>query len=104
MRISDWSSDVCSSDLQIVNLAVCIAVFVVLGAQLLPLMHAHEYPEPAVSLQFPLRGGLYETIQGGSSTETNHHYGIPAQRYAVDIVEVGRWGLRADGQIGRAHV
>src|SRR3546814_11330177 len=32
--------------LQIVNLAVCIAVFVVLGAQLLPLMHPPEYPEP----------------------------------------------------------
>src|SRR3546814_7777034 len=34
MRISDWSSDVCSSDLNIVNAAVTVAVVAVVTAML----------------------------------------------------------------------
>src|SRR3546814_3083370 len=43
MRISDWSSDVCSSDLQV--LAGLLQVLQLLGEELVPLLHRRELLE-----------------------------------------------------------
>ena len=65
-------------------------------------------PGMVVDLAFPLRGGEYLVVNGGSTISINAHRmtldaGVArfrayrGQSYGVDIVKLGRWGLRADG-------
>ncbi len=48
----------------------------------------------AVDLSFPLTGGTFDAVQGGSSRFLNHHAVSRAQRYGVDLVQVQENGLR----------
>ena len=57
----------------------------------------HKYEDTPIKLKFPLSNGVYYTVQGGNSLAGNHHYSITAQRYALDIVKINTWGLRAKG-------
>ena len=59
----------------------------------------HKYEEKPIKLAFPLKNGTYYIVHGGSSTAGNHHYPILAQRYALDIVKLNSWGVRAKGLI-----
>ncbi len=71
---------------------------------------AGQFPPaiPVVDLIFPLRGGKYLIVNGGSNTRINAHVktlddSVPRFRayrgnsYAVDIVEIDSLGLRAKG-------
>ena len=51
----------------------------------------------AVALKFPLKNGTYFVRQGGSALTTNHHFAIPAQKFALDIVKLNSAQLRASG-------
>jgi hypothetical protein len=52
----------------------------------------------AVTLQFPLRGGLFYTVHGGSFGLTNYHGRfVKAQRYACDFVRINRLGTYSLG-------
>ncbi|MBI5970773.1 MAG: M23 family metallopeptidase [Deltaproteobacteria bacterium] len=56
------------------------------------------YKGDAVDLSFPLRGGTYSVVQGGSSQVTNFfHKQNPSETYALDIVKLGLSGRRAQG-------
>ena len=50
---------------------------------------------PPIELQFPLAGGRFAVVQGGNDSTLNHHAVSAAQRYAIDIVSVGAFGMRA---------
>lgn len=52
-------------------------------------------PIGAVNLTFPLKSGIYCIVQGGDDLTLNHHYSVPAQRYALDIVKLNKLGWRA---------
>ncbi len=54
----------------------------------------HEPDEP-VRLALPLANGAYYVAHGGDSSLLNHHNGHPAQRYALDIVQLNVYGARA---------
>jgi hypothetical protein len=58
---------------------------------------AYSTPEPSISLSFPLKQGTYYVGQGGNSSLVNHHYESQAQRFALDIVKLNGWGIRARG-------
>lgn len=71
---------------------------------------AGQFPPPisAVDLVFPLRGGHYLIVNGGSNTQINAHVktldeSIPrfrayrGQSYGVDIIQINPFGLRAKG-------
>ncbi|MGQ0431501.1 MAG: M23 family metallopeptidase [Microthrixaceae bacterium] len=79
----------------LLNVLVLVATFW-LGAQLLRL---HQEPSGAVSLQFPLEGEWY-VIQGGPSVLYNHHWAVPEQRYALDLIAVEGDKYRRDGAVG----
>jgi murein DD-endopeptidase MepM/ murein hydrolase activator NlpD len=53
--------------------------------------------EAAVELEWPLRDGSFVILHGGSTAVLNNHHGMPAQRYALDVVAVDRFGRRASG-------
>jgi hypothetical protein len=50
-----------------------------------------------IDLGFPLKNGLYHVAQGGSNILVNVHYANRRQRFALDIVKLGRLGMRAKG-------
>lgn len=52
-------------------------------------------PPNSVDLQFPLVGKHYVILQGGSNQILNHHYRVPAQKYALDILKGNVLGQRA---------
>lgn len=65
-------------------------------------------PIPAVDLAFPLRGGDYLILNGGSDIRINAHLktldeSIPrfhayrGQSYGIDIIQINQFGLRAQG-------
>jgi hypothetical protein len=49
--------------------------------------------EVSVPMEFPLRGRWY-VLQGGPSVIVNHHFRVPEQRAALDLVRTGSWGTR----------
>jgi hypothetical protein len=51
----------------------------------------------AIDLFFPLQGIEWYVGQGGSSFWLNSHYNVEAQSYALDVVALGAFGLRASG-------
>ena len=53
--------------------------------------------ETPVTLEWPLRDGSFTVIHGGSTAVLNHHHGVPAQNYALDVVAVNGLGMRARG-------
>lgn len=67
-------------------------------------------PIPTVDLAFPLRGGNYLILNGGSNIRVNAHLktmdeSVPrfrayrGQSYGIDIIQVDRFGLRANGLV-----
>ncbi len=67
-------------------------------------------PLPAAELTFPLRGGEYLIVHGGSTMQINPHVktldeSVPrfrayrGQSYGLDVVKIDRFGLRASGVI-----
>lgn len=54
-------------------------------------------PGPAIDIALPLEPGRYLVAHGGSTPTLNHHFAVPAQRYALDIVALGPDGRRATG-------
>lgn len=83
----------------LVVLVLAVAILVQTPAVLLA-GRPPAQPDP-LDLQFPLQDGTYRIIHGGASAAVNHHYPVPAQRYALDIVALDGWGLRARGLLPR---
>ena len=53
--------------------------------------------EEAIELEFPLKEGVYFIGQGGAHVQVNYHHAYESQQYAVDIVKIDKWGVRATG-------
>jgi hypothetical protein len=62
----------------------------------------------AVALRFPLRNGWFMVGQGGDSPLINYHNSHPAQRFALDLSALNRFGFRANGilptELGRYEI
>jgi len=50
-----------------------------------------------LKLSFPLNAGTYCVAHGGNFKILNHHRGSKSQRYALDIVQLNSFGMRAAG-------
>ncbi|WP_455675396.1 M23 family metallopeptidase [Pradoshia sp.] len=53
--------------------------------------------EKAIELEFPLKEGVYYIGQGGAHVQVNYHHAYESQQYAIDIVKLDKWGVRATG-------
>src|SRR3546814_10388252 len=98
MRISDWSSDVCSSDLLTRRPENNVAPYAYMGVSILHPRALAEAPDGAFSLNLVYdraeeAGRLYGAVHDGLW----YHISTPA-----DLDEANR--RFAQGQIGRAHV
>ncbi|MFB5676654.1 M23 family metallopeptidase [Paenibacillus terreus] len=50
----------------------------------------------AVDLMFPLKGGLYEVVNGGMNSSMNYHFSYRSLKYAVDITKLTPLGSRKE--------
>jgi hypothetical protein len=74
-----------------------LAVFMVMQTPAVLLAGRLPGQQASIELQFPLHDGTYRIIHGGANAALNHHFSVPAQRYALDIVALDGWGMRARG-------
>jgi hypothetical protein len=73
-------------------------LFAVLFAALAGLVYrGHMAPPNSVDLVFPLKGGKYCVIQGGSNFVTNPFHNFVDSEYSLDIVKLNRFGNRGNG-------
>lgn len=75
-----------------------------IAASIYAWMGHRPFDEEAMNLMFPLRGGTYYIISGGSNALMNLHFmtlrderfrRLRGQSYAVDIVKLNRYGIRS---------
>lgn len=81
---------------------LAIVLFLMIGGSLFwefpAFINVRQYEKSdAVALQFPLKTGSFDIRQGGSSQALNHHFVVPAQRYALDVVKLNKFRTRASG-------
>jgi hypothetical protein len=60
-------------------------------------LSGYGYQETAVEFAFPFAAGTYAIGQGGGTASINHHHGNRSQRFALDIVALNGFGMRAAG-------
>src|SRR3546814_16118864 len=90
MRISDWSSDVCSSDLQIEQARARIFAVALLGAVALGAEHQYAVcGDPAIATRQQARAHRLRQRRGLRNIEAQLHRG----RYLVDV-QIGRASCR----------
>lgn len=53
--------------------------------------------DPGLDLEFPLKEGTYYIGQGGNQVQMNYHQEYEPQKYALDILAVNSYGIRARG-------
>src|SRR3546814_3911744 len=105
MRISDWSSDVCSSDLYLAELYAW--VILVLGLLQTswpldrPVVEIEGEPDqwPVIDVYIPTYNESLAIVQNTVFAAMDMDY--PRDRFHVYILDDGR---RGEPQIGRAHV
>ncbi len=64
------------------------AAMCALAATAVALLSRRYRRSEAIDLPFPLRGGVFDAVQAGSTRLVNHHAVSREQRYGVDIVQV----------------
>lgn len=75
-----------------------VAVLAIMNISSLPdFFTARSFTEKPIALLFPLQTGTYHIGHGGSNQAMNHHFTVPAQKYALDILKVNKLGIRANG-------
>lgn len=78
-----------------------IAILLPIGIIIAVLMSSSRIPK-AIDIDFPLKNGDYYILQGGNSLFTNHHREVDAQKYALDILKLNRFGFRCKAWNARA--
>src|SRR3546814_2368157 len=108
MRISDWSSDVCSSDLQAARIAGCDFIFLCTdshASRAVVCQAAYQYLVPVIDM------GVSVSTADGAITHVTGRVQMLAPGLAcltctgaLDGEQVRREMLTPEQQIGRAHV
>jgi hypothetical protein len=87
---------------QKVGLVASVACVLVEGSVLAIIMQGFTTPQvPALSLHRPVQHPRLVVMNGGSSIALNSHFGVNAQRYALDISAENSWGRKYRGLMPR---
>jgi murein DD-endopeptidase MepM/ murein hydrolase activator NlpD len=74
-------------------LAIALSILSVVGVTAIYLRRTPNAGS-SIFLSFPASAGRFCAAQGGQSRIINHHWAVDPQRYAVDLVKIGRFGAR----------
>lgn len=82
-----------------IDLLLSVGLFVIFATGLPKLAGRRQYEGTAVELAFPLAGENITVVHGGEGALVNIHADVKAQRYALDVVQLGAFGMRARGMM-----
>ena len=78
----------------IIGLA-CLWLVSIMSWEIIMTLKGRTNPGQSIELDFPLKKGIYYIAQGGNHVTINAHYPVSAQKYALDIVQLNKLGLRS---------
>jgi hypothetical protein len=90
-------TEITVSSLTALENVISICVGITFSAVMILALLGRKLSIPALELSFPLRGGTFIIAQGGSAKLINIHVISPSQRFALDILKLNSFGLRARG-------
>ncbi|MDL4840383.1 M23 family metallopeptidase [Aquibacillus rhizosphaerae] len=79
------------------NLGINVFLIIIFGMYNMFVLTSYTVQEETVELSFPLRENTYYVGQGGSHTQMNYHHAYQSQQYALDVVALNSFGIRASG-------
>lgn len=82
---------------KIFSRGIHVLLIVVFGLYNVSALTGYAANGKGIDLVFPLQDGTYYVAHGGNSVMLNYHNAYESQQYALDIVKLNRFGLRAGG-------
>lgn len=82
---------------QKVSLGVYVFLALIFGYYNVGILSSYSTADPALELEFPLTEGTYHISHGGNHSQMNYHQEYAPQQYALDIVALNSFGVRANG-------
>ncbi|WP_438317915.1 M23 family metallopeptidase [Sporosarcina sp. FA9] len=82
---------------QLFTIGMYLFLIVLFGTYNVFAFTSYSTDDPAIELQFPLKDGAYYIGQGGNHVLLNYHQEYLPQQYALDILKVNTFGIRANG-------
>ncbi len=82
---------------QYISIGVYAVLLLLFGIYNGFVLSSYTADEAAIDLEPPLDNGTYYVVHGGNHEQMNYHQAHPAQAYALDIVKLNRFGIRASG-------
>ncbi|MBE1556216.1 M23 family metallopeptidase [Sporosarcina limicola] len=79
------------------TLGVYTFLLLIFGMYNVFVITSYTTDEAAIELTFPLQDGTYYIGQGGNQVQMNYHQAYSAQKYALDILKLNKFGTRANG-------
>lgn len=76
---------------------IYIVLILVFGFYNIATIKSYTVKEEAIDLTFPLDDGTYYIGQGGNNELMNYHQIAPPQKFALDILKINSFGVRAKG-------
>jgi len=89
------STEVVSKFTKTLNLSINGIIFIVLAVMSTFALSGYFVSTEKVDLASPLRDGDFIVLHGGGRPFINAHAKISPQNYAIDIVAINEWGMRA---------
>jgi hypothetical protein len=82
---------------QVMNTGIYALLAIVFGFYNGSALSGYSTDIQEIELTFPLKNGTYYVGQGGSHTQLNYHNAYEPQQFALDIVKLNKFGIRANG-------
>lgn len=82
---------------QKISMAINILLLLVFAMYNVFVFSSFSTKDEAIELSFPLKDGTYYVGHGGSNVLMNYHHAYEPQQYALDIVKLNGFGIRAKG-------
>lgn len=82
---------------QKLNTGIHVFLILVFGFYNASAISGNTAQQQGIELSFPLKNGTYYVAHGGSHTQLNYHNAYESQQFALDIVKLNKFGIRASG-------
>ena len=86
------------------NIGLNLVLVVFLGIFCWLALKGHRVPDNTIELASPLRDGKFVVLHGGSGKWVNGHFFVRPQNYAIDVVGLNGFGMRAPSIAGGANL
>jgi len=87
-----------------INIGLTILIIVFMSVMSFLALRGYRIPKNMIELTSPLKSGKNIVLHGGSRPMVNAHFHVNPQNYAIDIVGLNRFGMRASSIGGGSNL